>query len=138
MGYRLLLDEHLEHEVLARLDDHDVEHIDFVPRLGKGSDDEALARDSLATDRTIVTYDDDFVAEFEPDDYRAVLFFEDDTLSARDVAAVVDAMASVYPTNRSTGCRKSVGSGSERVRTVRTARRTRRWARRRRPALPRR
>jgi hypothetical protein len=105
MGYRLLLDEHLEHEVIARLDDHDVEHVDFVPELGKGSDDEALARYSLATDRTIVAYDD-FVAEFEPDDYRAVFFFEDDTLPARDIAAVVDAMGSVYLHEQADGLQK--------------------------------
>ena len=37
--YRLLLDENIEHEVLDRLVDagHDVEHVDTVTYLGKGS-----------------------------------------------------------------------------------------------------
>lgn len=108
MGYRLLLDENLEHEVLTRLEDrHDVQHVDFVPELGKGTSDEALARYSIATDRTIVTYDDDFVGEISPEQYRAVLFFEDDTLPARDIAAVVDAMSAVYPHDRVDGLQKA-------------------------------
>lgn len=38
MGYRLILDENVEHEVFHRLDNygHDVEHVDFVTELGKG------------------------------------------------------------------------------------------------------
>jgi predicted nuclease of predicted toxin-antitoxin system len=107
MAYRLLLDENLEHEVLGRLEDrHDVQHVDFVTELGKGTDDESLARYSIETDRTIVTYDDDFVDEVSPEQYRAVLFFEDDTLPARDIAAVVDAMSAVYPHEQVVGLQK--------------------------------
>jgi putative intracellular protease/amidase len=72
--YRLLLDENIEHEVLDRLVDagHDVEHVDTVANLGKGAKDTELAGYSVATDRAIVTYDDDFIADVPPTDYRAV------------------------------------------------------------------
>ncbi|PSQ04888.1 hypothetical protein BRC95_07600 [Halobacteriales archaeon QS_5_68_33] len=107
MAYRLLLDENLEHEVLDRLDGrHDVEHVDLAPELGKGSNDEALARYSVETDRAIVTYDDDFIGDVPPDQYRAVLFFEADTLPAADVAAIIDAMSDVYPYEQVEGLQK--------------------------------
>lgn len=65
MSYRLLLDENIEHEVLHRLENagHDVEHVDFIARLGKGTSDDEIARYSLDADRTIVTYDDDFIED---------------------------------------------------------------------------
>lgn len=109
MGYRLLLDENVEHEVAARLEDrgHDVEHVDGVSRLGKGADDVALARYSIETDRTIVTYDDDFIEGVTPDRYRAVLFFEEDTISSKEMADVIDAMAQVYPHEQVDGLQKT-------------------------------
>lgn len=98
MPYRLLLDENVEHEVLGRLEraGHDVEHVDLSPGLGKGATDEALARYSTETDRTIVTYDDDFVRGVPADRYRAVLFFEDQSLSAEEVAHIIHTMSLVY------------------------------------------
>lgn len=95
--YRLSLDEA----------GHNVEHIDFVSRLGKGASDTDLARYSTETDRTIVTYDDDFIEEVPPDRYRAVLFFEDDTVSAREIAAIIDVMAEVYPHEQVYGLQKT-------------------------------
>ncbi len=46
MVYRLVLDETVEHEVYHRLDNygHDVEHVDFVAELGKGTDDNLSRR----------------------------------------------------------------------------------------------
>ena len=109
MPYRLLLDENIEHEVADRLEakGHDVEHVDSVPELGKGASDGTLATYSVRTDRTIVTYDDDFVVDVPSDDYRAVLFFEDDTLSARTVAEVVHARVNVYPHEEVRGLQKT-------------------------------
>ena len=45
MAYRLILDENVEHEVFHRLENygHDVEHVDFVPDLGKGTADHPIA-----------------------------------------------------------------------------------------------
>jgi len=45
MGFELLLDENVEHEVLYKLRDrgHDVEHVESVPRLGKGASDAEVA-----------------------------------------------------------------------------------------------
>lgn len=99
MVYRLVLDENVEHEVLHRLDNygHDVEHVDFVPELGKGAADNSIAQYSLDTDRVIVTYDDDFVLEVDEDDYRAVLYFGDATLSIEQVADVIHAVSQGYP-----------------------------------------
>jgi predicted nuclease of predicted toxin-antitoxin system len=99
MGYRLILDENVEHEVAHRLQNygHDVEHVDFVSELGKGSGDDPIARYSLETDRVIVTYDDDFVLRVEENDYRAVLYVGDASLSVDTVADVIHALSQDYP-----------------------------------------
>jgi predicted nuclease of predicted toxin-antitoxin system len=75
VAYRLILDENAEHEVFHRLANygHDVEHVGFVPDLGKGIADRPIARYSLDTDRVIVTYDDDFVPDMDEGTFRAVL-----------------------------------------------------------------
>ena len=99
MVYRLILDENVEHEVFHRLENygHDVEHVDFVPELGKGTADHPIARYSLDTDRVIVTYDDDFVLEVDEGTYRAVLYFDDATLSVEQVADIVHTISQHYP-----------------------------------------
>lgn len=99
MGYRLLLDENIENESADRLTaaGHDAEHVDRVSGLGKGTPDAELARYSVQTDRTIVTYDDDFIAGFSPEEYHSVLFFEDESVTVTELVAIVDAMADVYP-----------------------------------------
>lgn len=84
-----------------------MEHVDQVPSLGKGATDKALAAYSRETDRTIVTYDDDFVEDVQRDAFRAVIFFEDDTMSARTVARIVDAMAASYPHDAVRGVEKA-------------------------------
>jgi hypothetical protein len=107
------LDENVEHEVEGRLEalGHDIEHVDSVPELGKGASDSDLTAFSLTADRTIVTYDDDFVEDVPPEEYRAVLFFEDDTLSVKAVAEIVHTMASVYPHEEVRGLQKPGASG---------------------------
>jgi predicted nuclease of predicted toxin-antitoxin system len=97
--YRLILDENVEHEVFHRLDNygHDVKHVDFVPELGKGTADHPIAQYSLDTDRVIVTYDDDFVLEVEEEMYRAVLYFDDATLSVEQVADIIHSVFQHYP-----------------------------------------
>lgn len=99
MAFRLVLDENVEHEVGHRLEDdgHDVVHVDFVPALGKGTDDETLSAYSIETDRVIVTYDDDFVVERSEDEYRAALYVSDAALSVEQVAAIVHAVSAEYP-----------------------------------------
>ena len=99
MAYRLILDENVEHEVCHRLENygHDVEHVDFVPELGKGTADRPIARYSLDTDRVIVTYDDDFVLTVDDELYRAVLYFDDATLSVEQVADIIHTVSQNYP-----------------------------------------
>ena len=99
MAYRLILDENVEHEVFHRLANygHDVEHVDFVPDLGKGTADHPIARYSLDTDRVIVTYDDDFVLDVDEGTFRAVLYFDDATLSVEQVADVIHTASRNYP-----------------------------------------
>jgi hypothetical protein len=99
MAYRLILDENVEHEVCHRLENygHDVEHVDFVPELGKGTSDRPIARYSLDTDRVIVTYDDDFVLTVDDELYRAVLYFDDATLSVEQVADIIHTVSQNYP-----------------------------------------
>lgn len=99
MVYRFVLDENVEHEVGHRLRNygHDIKHVDSVPSLGKGIADDSIAEYSLDTDRVIVTYDDDFVLKIDEDDYRAVLYVGDETLSTRQVADIVHAVTTAYP-----------------------------------------
>lgn len=99
MAYRLVLDENVEHEVGHRLENygHDVEHVDFLSSLGKGADDASIAEYSIDTDRVIVTYDDDFVLEIEGEDYRAVLYVNDASLTVKQVADIVHAVSQQYP-----------------------------------------
>lgn len=105
MVYRLILDENVEHEVLHRLENygHDVEHIDFVPELGKGTDDYPIAQYSFDTERVIVTYDDDFALEVDEDAYHAVLYFGDATLSVKEVADVIHSVSQHYPQGELSG-----------------------------------
>lgn len=76
MTYRLLLDENVEHEVRHRLENygHDVEHVDYVPALGKGAPDTSIGEFSLQENRVVVTYDDDFVTSVGGDQFRAVVY----------------------------------------------------------------
>jgi predicted nuclease of predicted toxin-antitoxin system len=99
MTYRLLLDENVEHEVRHRLENygHDVEHIDYVPALGKGTDDTSIGAYSLQEDRVIVTYDDDFVVDLDPNAFRAVVYFDDVSLTAKEIADILHVMSERYP-----------------------------------------
>lgn len=99
MAYRLILDENVEHEVFHRLANygHNVEHVDFVAELGKGTADHPIARYSLDTDRVIVTYDDDFVLDVDEELYRAVLYFDNAMLSVEQVADIIHAISQNYP-----------------------------------------
>lgn len=99
MVYRLLLDENVEHEVYHRLENygHDVEHVDFVPELGKGTTDRSIARYSDDTGRVIVTYDDDFVLDVAETDYKGTLYVNDATLSVTEVADIVYRVSQIYP-----------------------------------------
>lgn len=108
MSYRLLLDEHIEQEVANRLTDagHDIERVQSVPALGAGADDEALAEYSLETGRAVLTYDDDFISAVDRDAYHAVLFVEDDTLTAREIVRILERMAVLYPYEELAGLQK--------------------------------
>lgn len=99
MAHRLLLDENVEHEVRHRLTNygHDVEHVDDVSNLGKGTGDGSIGRYSKEHDRIIVTYDDDFVLELSESDYRGAFYFGDESLSAKQVADVIHRVTEVYP-----------------------------------------
>ena len=97
MGYRLLLDENIEREVGDRLTalGHDVERVETVDSLGRGTPDETLAGYSRREERAILTHDDDFVAAGH--DVYVVLFVADESMTAADLATVVGRMADIYP-----------------------------------------
>ena len=65
--------------------------------LGKGVDDDSIARYSLDEERVVVTYDDDFVLEIDEDDYRAVLYVGEAALPVEQVADIVHAVSRHYP-----------------------------------------
>lgn len=83
---------------------HDVEHVDFID---KGASDTALAQYPHQEDRILVTYDDDFVVEIDESDYKAVLLFEDQTMSATEVAQIIQRMSDVYPRDDVVGLQKA-------------------------------
>jgi len=104
MAVRFLLDEHVGPQVSDRLDEagYDVERVPDVPELGAGATDREIAAYSTRTERVVVTYDD-FVTELDASAFHCAVFFEDATLTAREVAAVLDAMAAAYPAAAFTG-----------------------------------
>lgn len=101
---RFLLDENLEHEVYHRLRHygHDVVHVDIDDELSKGDSDTDLGAFSRRERRVLLTYDDDF-RDFDPGAYHAVLYFERQTLSAREVADVVHEISKYYETDDLSG-----------------------------------
>lgn len=105
MLYRLLLDENIEREVGRRLADagHDVRHIDAVPTLGKGADDQAIASYSRSSGRAIVTYDSHFVERIDEDAVDAVLFVGDSTVSPKRLVDRLSTMARLYPQSALSG-----------------------------------
>jgi predicted nuclease of predicted toxin-antitoxin system len=87
---------------------HEVVHIDFAPELGKGTADASIAEYSKADDRVIVTDDDDFVSELDADTFRAVLCFDDVSLSPAEIADIVHRLSEHYPQDELRGI-ESVG-----------------------------
>lgn len=70
-------------------------YVDTVAELGKGTSDTDLAAYSRRTDRSILICDDDFIEDVPPPAYRATLSFEDETLTAREVATIVGSIVAV-------------------------------------------
>lgn len=99
MTYRLLLDENVERAVAHKLRNygHDVEHVDELQKLGKGTTDTVLASYTRQDQRLLVTYDDDFVTEFSPQELYAVLFVSNDNVSPAAVSDAVHRMSEQYP-----------------------------------------
>jgi len=99
MAVTFLLDENIEHEVLHRLEKlgHDVEHVEFHPELGKGTNDTPIAECSRKKQWVIVTYDPDFVNDHATTDYFGTVFFQDADLSAKQVSEILHTMATQYP-----------------------------------------
>ncbi|WP_394347871.1 DUF5615 family PIN-like protein [Halorubrum sp. GN11GM_10-3_MGM] len=71
-------------------------HVEVSDELNKGATDEQLAEISRLDDWIIVTYDDDFRDGFTEHDYRGVLYFADQTLSAKTVADVLHEISTYY------------------------------------------
>ena len=99
MPVKFLLDENVEHEVLHRLEKYGytVEHVELHPELGKGTEDTPIAAFSQRHDWIIVTQDADFVIDHDETDYHGAIYFEDATLSAKQMSDILHTMASNYP-----------------------------------------
>ncbi|PSP54201.1 hypothetical protein BRC74_01585 [Halobacteriales archaeon QH_7_68_42] len=85
-------------EVFHRLRDHshDVRHVDLSDELSKGDSDDDLAAFSHEYQFVIVTYDDDFRDDFTEDEYHAVFYLPDQTLSAETIADVLHEISIYY------------------------------------------
>jgi len=99
MTYRVLVDENVERQVVARLaaDGHDAVHVETTTDLGKGTADRAIAAYSLETDRLVLTRDDDFLTEFDPSAYAGLLFVPDESMDYREIGTAVTTIASLLP-----------------------------------------
>jgi predicted nuclease of predicted toxin-antitoxin system len=99
MAVTFLLDENVEHEVLHRLNKlgHSAEHVELHPEFGKGASDTHIADYSRRNEIVIITYDRDFVTKYDTTEYYGVVYFEETTLSARDVSDILHTMAGHYP-----------------------------------------
>ena len=99
MGYRVLADEHVEPRLRRSLRErgHDVEWVGDVAELGLGANDVAIAAYARRGDRLLLTRDDDFLTDYDPEDTGGVLFIRDVTLSDAEIAAIVDRMARYLP-----------------------------------------
>jgi hypothetical protein len=115
MAFELLLDENVEHDVLYNLRNrgHDVEHVEFIPELGKGTRDGVVAEYSRDTNRAIVSYDDDFRDNFTESDYYGFVFVPDDALSSGQVAAILDEMSRHFDQPDLRGLTSSTRVGSK-------------------------
>ncbi|MFB6308007.1 MAG: DUF5615 family PIN-like protein [Haloarculaceae archaeon] len=99
MAVRFLLDENMEPRVYQRLEQYgyDVVSVGEVETLGLGAQDGDIANYSKQTERVLLTYDDDFVIEHEASEFHCVVFFEEQSLAATDVADIAHSMATAYP-----------------------------------------
>ncbi len=95
MAYRILADENVERATVNYLRklDHDVERLDDVTGLGRGSEDESIAQYAREHDRLILTQDDDFFTDLDVEDTAGVLFQRDQRLSTREVGDAVHEMS---------------------------------------------
>lgn len=105
MAVTFLLDENIEPQVSHRLDayGHPAESIEDVRELGLGATDTEIVSYSQKNERVILTYDDDFVTDYDPADYHCVIYFADESLSATQVADIVHKMAETYPESAFSG-----------------------------------
>jgi predicted nuclease of predicted toxin-antitoxin system len=109
MSLSLLLDEMVEHEVMHRLETfgHNVEHVDFHNKLGKGDSDRTLAEYSLDAERIVVTYDPDWVETLSENEFHCVILLENEWLSAGEVAQIVHNISETYPESEFRGLQKA-------------------------------
>lgn len=105
MAVSFLLDEHVEPQVSERLATYgyDVERVGDGTELELGATDDEIAAYSKRRARVVLTYDDDFVTEYDESAFHCVVFFENEALSARDVADIAHSMADTYPESAFTG-----------------------------------
>lgn len=99
MSVQFLLDENMEQELAERLIDrgYRVAHVQDLPELGKGADDTSIVEFSRRQEWVIVTYDPDFVKDYDEADYFGAIYFEDDDLTETEVSDILDAMGQKYP-----------------------------------------
>lgn len=99
MGYRLIADENIERQTCAYLRQlgHDVVWIGEAEELGIGASDRDIAAFSVATDRLVLTQDDDFFTVLESSDSAGIRFQADQRLSSRVVGEIIDAMSNHVP-----------------------------------------
>jgi hypothetical protein len=105
-GYALLADEDIELTAVTALQSrgHDVAHVPSVAELGQGADDAAVAAFSDRTDRTILTYDRDFLTTVSAE-FHSCLVVGDGTAAPETVAAMVDVLATHVPQDTLSGAR---------------------------------
>jgi hypothetical protein len=94
MAFALLLDEMTEATLAdyCRKLGHDVERVVEVSELGAGSDDVDVVAYAEREDRLLVTYDDDFLGNYDALERIGVLFQPEDRTPPFETANVIDAI----------------------------------------------
>lgn len=96
MSYSILADENIEQATVNYLTklDHDILRVQSIPELGPSASDGEIVAYANEAGRLILSQDDDFFTDIDPEETAGVLAQRDQLLSAREVGAIIDEMAS--------------------------------------------
>jgi predicted nuclease of predicted toxin-antitoxin system len=99
MALRFLLDEDTKAEIATHLSKsgHDVERVVETDQLGLGSSHSDVMEYAHATNRIIITHDDDYVDPSLRTEHRGVFYCPNQRLSPFDIYRIIVSVIDTYP-----------------------------------------